>query len=153
MGCDIHPCIQVRSPYWENRLVPNRDRYYLFFGTLAGVRNHDLDAITDFPRGYPPESEKPKDEYDVPFDLEGWCTGEHSASYFTLAEAKAYVKTYLDKLTPRDLQSASIDAETFAYLYARWQDWIADMEYCKKYIDRPADRTDDNVRVVFNFDS
>jgi len=160
MGCDIHPAIQVNeagsrdgaSPVWINRMVPNDNRNYLFFGTLAGIRNDTLKCIVP-QRGYPPHSGEQENEWTSPSNLLKWVDGEHSASYFTLAEAKAYVKNYLCERAPEEVLDLDIDVDTFAALCERWLSWIEDMEYCKKFFWLPEYATDDNVRVVFNFDS
>jgi hypothetical protein len=100
---------------------------------LAGVRDDTLDPIFE-PRGLPPGNA-------IEEGLE-LCTGDHTMSWFTLAEAKSYV-VKLRKIPGFKDWDGVINC---------WNDWIADMEYCKKYLPEE-DRTDDNVRVVFNFDS
>lgn len=134
MGCDVHPIIQHRmwsdkaSDTWWSRLIPNDGRFYLFFGTLAGVRSDEIPPICE-PRGLP------NGFYD-----EAFLSGEHTPSWFTLREAKEYVKTL-----PQS------DEDYYHALRKRWQEWIVDMEYVKKYADDPIG--DDDVRVVFDFDS
>jgi hypothetical protein len=133
MGCDVHPAIQIKGySQWETILRPSSTHNYAFFGSLAGVRNDTFDPIFE-PRGFPVDS----GDLDV---LTMFCDGDHSASWFTLAEAKRYVV---------GLETSSFDNDD---VLDCWDNWIDDMEYCKKYLHKD-DRTDDNVRVVFNFDS
>lgn len=122
-------------------MVPDRERHYAFFGSLAGVRDPDWDPIFE-PRGYPPDCSAPANGYTAPLELLPWVTGEHSASFFTLTEAKNFVAT--------NIQFKMLDADR-AVLWS-WDSLINDMEYCKKFL-APIDRKDGNVRVVFNFDS
>lgn len=146
MGCDVHPVIQVApsdsGKWWENRLVPNRERFYLFFETLAGVRSTGAFDPIFPPRGYPEDCGKPTGEWEAPESIAALVSGEHTPSWFTLREAKEY--------RARLSSHQSADAS----LLARWDSWIADMEHCKKFgwNDEPIS-SDDDVRVVFNFDS
>jgi hypothetical protein len=154
MGCDIHSAIQIQTyaPYWDTVMVPTHTRSYLFFGTLAGVRDDRLPAIVP-PRGYPPNSGPQRSGWDAPDKLSAWVSGDHSTSWFTLAEAKAYKTKVLDALTPAELRTEGVDEADFSHVCQHWDSLIEDMEYCKKMFWHDEARTDDNIRVVFNFDS
>ena len=156
MGCDIHPCIQISllgDTFWRNVMVPDTERHYLFFGTLAGIRDDRLRLIVE-QRGYPKNLGLQENQWTPPTDLVGWCDGEHSPSWFTLTEAKKYKAEYLNTLTSDVLLPLGIDSCSFEKLCEKWDSWIADMEYVKKFFWNPTtDHTDDHVRVIFNFTS
>lgn len=53
MGCDIHMHIEVKiNGKWEHYGAPNITRNYTMFGMLAGVRNQDVEPISQ-PKGFP----------------------------------------------------------------------------------------------------
>lgn len=138
-------------------MVPDRERHYAFFGSLAGVRDPDWDPIFE-PRGYPPDCSAPANGYTAPLELLPWVTGEHSASFFTLTEAKNFVATNIqfkmldaDRMEGSNNSTLNKSIDLLEVLWS-WDSLINDMEYCKKFL-APIDRKDENVRVVFNFDS
>jgi len=144
MGCDMHSIIQVKKySYWYNRIITNEDRFYLFYGSLAGLRNHDITPIFP-PRGIPKD-----------FNDNNFLSREHSASWFTLAEAKRYVFNYLDNLPPKECLAMNIGGDFFGSLCNRWNSLIEDMEYCKKWADLNTTdpNIDNDIRIVFDFDS
>ena len=53
MGTDIHGVLQIKDHNgWETVQEINRDRNYLLFNILAGVRNKEAQCIS-IPRGLP----------------------------------------------------------------------------------------------------
>lgn len=99
MGCDIHICVEVRDGAgWRKLPAPPKlqdkwyaenypdeaarhwvggNRNYLLFSLLANVRNYNDWTPFAEPRGLPP---------DTFLDPEHDDLGDHSFSYFTLAE-------------------------------------------------------------------
>jgi hypothetical protein len=99
---------------------------------LAGVRNFNKHpAPVSEPKGEPPEEMVWRDCW------KEFVDGDHSASWLTLAEMKAYDASWLY-------------AAEISYAGTLWGSWITAMEFAKSYYGV----TDDSkVVVVFNFDT
>lgn len=160
MGCDIHPLVQVkRNEKWEHEPFPDgtwrgpfRQRDYIFFGVLAGVRCHDVTPIAE-PRGLPDDLDYEVNEdgyvpallnvdlYDdeIPDCL--WL-GEHSYSWVTLAELDAYPwEEALMQVHTNGWDDTSWTREHLAQLAGDTFPWLRSLG------------APDDVRVVFGFDS
>ena len=133
IGCDVHPVIEVKDEIigWMPVGFPPRDRCYMFFEALAGVRASGIGTPIFDPRGLPE---------DINYRTKDLLSGEHSQSYFTLKEAIAYDAAWLAKKAYTD----SI------WPYHQWLKWIYFMETMKRVFDIKKDK---HVRVVFDFDS
>lgn len=109
MGCDIHAIVERKGEYgrWINSGDPDVGRNYELFAALAGVRNSYGIVPVAEPKGMPgyegwharPDGDgwgtwgddAPNYEYREYF--ERWRHDEHSASWLSLAEMKAYDAT------------------------------------------------------------
>ena len=127
MGCDIHPICQFKvfsdDNFWENCGIPDRTRNYQFFSHLAGVRG-DCDSPLAARRGLPDGFMRYQ---------ESCLSGEHSASWCTLAEMKAYDTSGMDE----------------DYGLPAWKRWIEYGEFMAKHFGK----SDEEIRFVFDFDS
>ena len=128
MGCDIHPVIEVlQDGYWIAVAIPDRRRCYPLFAALAGVRAGGTrgEPLSDN-RGLP---------IDIGFGSSDLLSGEHSQGYATLAEMKRHPVDWLGHLEdwPRK----------------QWRRWIRTMAFFRMEYEV----TDEEVRVVFDFDS
>lgn len=97
MGCDIHGVVQTRwkdGAAWRTRAMIDRDRNYLLFSALAGVRGYDDSAPISEPRGLPNDFKPGKRMDEHVLELEGstvniWM-GDHSHSWLTLDEIEQW---------------------------------------------------------------
>ena len=56
MGCDIHFHIEVKvGGKWEHYAAPSVERWYKFFGLLAGVRDKEVASVS-VPKGFPKDA-------------------------------------------------------------------------------------------------
>ena len=141
MGCDIHPRVEVRSEHAHEWLAvgyPDRGRCYNFFAYIAGVRSYsekdDEGLFKD--RGLPTDAAK----MDVGFfGLDPEWLGDHSFTWFTLAEMKAAPRPTLHPEWGMD-----------HCLQTMWDHWIAFGEAAK--LNHEA-KSDDDVRFVLGFDN
>jgi hypothetical protein len=147
MGCDIHDLVQIkRDKKWKTvTLDPvGSPRCYNTFAMLAGVRNGDKIKPVAEPRGLPEDLGHEIDgdhkflvginsEIDVKDaylgDDSSFWLGDHSHSWLTLAEMKAYKKPEV--------------------IYDYWDDLIKELENIANENEAP----DDEVRYVFGFDN
>lgn len=133
MGCDIHPILLVNYYGWEPRAVPDGNRCYAFFAALAGVRGSNSSHPPIFqPRG------KPEIDIYHPDTMAELVDGDHSDSWFTLTEMKAYDASWL-KTAYHDSTGP----------FGQWQNWI---ELGNLYARQMA-ISDSDVMFVFNFDN
>lgn len=173
MGCDIHAYSEIKKYGWEFKGAVSSNRDYVFFGLIAGVRKPEI-KIYDA-KGFPENASiKSKAIYDL------WSGDAHSASFLTLAELKAIDKSKMIKISgmmdreqlkkcKADFAAGNYDSEHL-YPYCQGtnitthehfelempvisktnsvQNWIEELEKIK-----PADATDEQVRVVFFFDN
>lgn len=147
MGCDIHIVCEVRQDgRWKTHSVIESDRNYSSFAIMAGVRNGraygedfkfippeqrpDWLAPISEPRGFPLDvAVVYKDGMTVCGErLYGW---EHSESWLTLAEMKAYP-------LPKKIRP-----------FGPWL-FVKIIEEMEAIIEKGAPN---NIRIVFAFDS
>ena len=137
MGCDIHPCIEIKGDYdyWDAVAIPDHTRCYPFFAGMANVRTgygkQDLPEIGAI-QGLPP---------DMDADSKKLVDGDHTHRWFNLTEAEAYDK----RLDAMDFGENPDDW----YPMIQWKRWLKTMRFFAELYNRPGDR----VRVVYNFDS
>lgn len=146
MGCDIHPRLQVKPPYygeWKTVAVPSDGRWYLFFELLVGVRQrHDFAGVMPALRGLPIPLGRTAD-----YDSErSDSIGDHSQTWWTLAEMKAALpqaEAFCCSLTeyPSDWSGGTLD---------RFKSWIALGDMMREMHEA---ESDDDVRFVVGFDS
>lgn len=137
MGCDIHPFIQVKTDPdhdtaydWETVAVPEQSRCYPFFAALAGVR--DI-------WGHPPLAEgRGLPENLFKYQADQYLSGEHSATWFTLAEMRGHDVEWLKSVYPEGDGPWQI-----------WQRWIRIGQFYAFEYDVP----DEWVRYIMDFDS
>lgn len=128
MGCDVHPMIFRRHElgWWEEAAIPDHTRNYALFGLLARVRLEELTPVVE-PRGFPTDM-------DVEYDQDKF--GDHSFSWFTLAE----VRKWLWDNRKTELPERGI---------AQLREWVEVMEFVARHW-----RLDgEQVRLVFGFDN
>lgn len=142
MGCDIHPVIQRISTYWDGEptgehdwelaAVPDDCRHYGFFAGIAAVRgNYDTpERALAANRGIPEDLVR-ADYEKATYDSLLWLDDNHSASWFTLAEAEAW--------TP-DFENEG------QYLFDKW---LALMRFVRDHWGLKSHQ----VRAVFTFDN
>jgi len=131
MGCDIHGVLQKRGPKegeWTTFASIDRffdGRSYLLFGILAGVRNQDVEVISDH-RG-------------LPEGFEGDTEGQHNLGHCTFKEFLDYnwTQMYIDY----DGESTPL-GELFTWLH------LDVYKICTEEKTQPED-----IRIVFGFDS
>lgn len=144
MGCDVHPVIQFldedwedepqKTLSWQNAAIPDRSRCYSLFYALAGVRSSRRGGVPlSEPRGLPPGQ-----DMHWLSEVKGFLSGEHSATWFTLKEAKEY-----------DAEWLKVDYPESDWPYRQWMMWIDLAEAVRKIWNR----TDEQVRFVMDFDS
>jgi hypothetical protein len=107
MGCDIHAIVERKGRYgWMHSGDPDIGRNYEVFAALAGVRNsYGITPVAE-PKGMPGYGgwRKHGDEgwsiwgddapnYEYRDYFERWREDEHSASWLSLAEVKAFDTT------------------------------------------------------------
>ena len=103
MGCDIHPVILVDEyadhshPLFSPVAIPRRDRYYRWFGILAGVRSN----LTLFPETLGLRIQDPWRENHPPgcydFELEKFLSDEHSPHWFSFRRMQEFSRKYGSK--------------------------------------------------------
>ena len=197
MGCDIHVCVEIKKKirqlegwYNEDRYKLNhyhdekedeaedkwervpiyRNRNYRLFSVLANVRNNSDNIPISEPRGVPNNmSIITRDAY------QDWSCDAHSASYFTLAELKAYgnkaVKytgmMHLDEAKKVDKgempDSWCLSTSDCSYVYREWEreedilscfiDPMTELLREEFYIWGDTSEKDDQIRIVFWFDN
>lgn len=160
MGCDIHVCVEAKrhvfgeprwvniddwklNPYFGGESEPEyklracyRDRNYILFEALAGVRGATSEAIEQ-PRGMPSDaSEATKAQ------CEFWGVDGHSHSYFTLSELKQW---RLDN--PHRVSPYNEDVHVLDHFISALVQKQADEFY------RENPEFDDKTRAVFWFDN
>ena len=151
MGCDIHAMIEVRTSdwaednpdhwYWYNAGDPMIARNYGIFAILAGVRNYENFTPISPPRGRPSASDVKTSPSGAGMRYTDSEVVEHSLSWVTLAELKAY---------PIDgVRSERYEGDG---LKESWTTLIERVEAAKKLYAQPS-ATDEDVRMLFWFDS
>ena len=135
MGCDIHPVVFVaKSPgrtWREVAGIPNRDRFYAFFGALAGVRVDCAEPIAPG-RGRP--MWLAAEEYDE-LTCAGLLSGQHSLSWAALSE----------------IDSGANDARLSTEVREQFAKWAQFMRECQKQHEWEPGCAE--PVVVFDFDS
>ena len=113
MGCDIHYCLEVKTPKGWLGLAqscgssaPAHDRDYHFFSELAGVRKRDDDA-------YPEPKGLPTDISDLAIYSIALSSWDHSHSWDTLEDFVNKYNVAQEKWEP---QGKKLDkAELFGF--------------------------------------
>ncbi len=130
MGCDIHAVIQIKDPErtswgWEAVGVPDHSRSYFFFGLLGleGRIDHE-NPICSF-RGLPEDFDWPEESWAQFLDSEG-----HSPSWFSLRDVERYDSSLIENRQ-------------------QWDRWVQLMYAIRNIYEV----TNDEVRVVYNFDN
>lgn len=137
MGADIHIFIERKDPesnYWygfgDNI---HAERSYTMFGAIAGVRDDEVEPISE-PRGFPPDyGQGDKDEKDK-YDFHSW-------TYLTPNELEMAIQR-VTELYAKDENYDNDDYLNF------WMDYKIILEFC-----RDLERNNNDVRLVIGFDS
>lgn len=197
MGCDIHMMVEIKrsinnetkwvnydhfrkNPYFGvyedeeelQRIDLNRDRSYVAFSQLCGVRSYtDSSPRISEPRGIPEDCcQYIKDE------VESWGCDGHSHSFATLSE----IRKFRESLKPTKLkgmispeQAKKLDEEgekpqswcgwtsNDSWVHREWEDLIDALKPIEEALENRAlehwwhkDHVEpDNIRIVFFFDN
>lgn len=155
MGCDVHSIGQVKiNNQWETRVVDIADspRDYNSFAIMATVRGRSTWSIP--PRGLPIDISSKLDinaEFHVPvhtiLDKDGiYWLGDHSHSYLTLKELTSIFSMSSSKLF-------KIFNKRNSELTNAKSGYLGDVVKSLKHLKREYKVKDDEVRIVFGFDS